>query len=196
MIGAYTYLCSRNIGGNRYLLLTEAYNITSIVITDSEITDIVMTGSLKLIEADQDTIIRLCEGDNRTFYHSVLFNVKNRSLETNELSRQLKIASRNGMAAIVLDNNDKMWLVGVDLRNRKFGPGLAMIKDELESNLNIRTYELKTVTNYNDLPFNSDLVDYVKDKIDRGFTSIDFGYLDTTEEITVDYPITVDAAVL
>lgn len=111
--------CGKNIGGNAYLFLTEAVNVTQVVVTAGEVSNIYMASgtAFRQIQADIDTIKRKYTG-RRTkksfilYDHLVEFICSKASAALNLLSIALDEASPCGVIALVVDSNSKAWLVG------------------------------------------------------------------------------------
>ena len=182
----YIKACEGNLSGNMYLFLTEVANISSIVVTSGEVSDIVMTGSetFKQIQADHNTIIRQClhEGkeDKMHYNHLVRFTCSNARTLLADLANQLAEASACGIVAIMMDYNGKGWLIGYN-ENDKGDRPLYLLSDEftsgadqIEEDGGKQTFTLSTINQYNDLPMNSTINDYILDSIaagtDVGFT--------------------------
>ena len=187
MIGVFNRQCGRNVPGNKFLLLSEVTNIKTVTITNGEVSDIEMFENqvFSRIEADQDYILRTEErsdGPAFSFTHQVVFQVGIPRAETNNLTGQLRGASPCGIAAIVVDNNNNVWLVGWNyVENYIRGLYLSdySLNSDRPENPTRISYTLSRVNECKDLPLDSTLSAYVLDELYSGETSLPF----TPEEI-------------
>lgn len=179
MIDTYIKLCERNHPGNRALFLIDVGDITTVEITDGEVSDIDLGfgDSFKKIEADLDTIQRQQNAQTsrvvQSFRHAVSFTVSNLRTATNDLSNELKIASRCGIAAIVIDSNQQTWLVGWNYIEA-YSRALFLKTEDDNSEENTAVYNLETLSEVEDLPLDDTLNEYALDKFYIGATEMDF----------------------
>ena len=176
----YIKVCEKNVAGNMYLFLTEAANVFNVVVTAGEVTDIVMTGvaTFKEIQADQNGLIRQVKqlgSQGKEYYeHFVNFVCGKASKELNTLADSLSEASPCGIVAIVMDSNGQAWLVGWNETDEGDRPlflntdNFTSGKDLTEVEGGKRTFDLKTISSFLDLPLDSTLNDYIKSEIMLG----------------------------
>lgn len=196
-ISTYEKICSRNRPGNMAIFIIDMGDITSVVITSGEVSEINLPGgsSFKKIDADLNTISRqeliIVKGAAKSYQHIVAFSASNLRLETNDLSNQLKVASRCGIVAIVVDANSQSWLVGWNYIEH-YLRGLFLREEDQNSSESIVNYSLQTVAEYEDIPLNEALNNFVLDVVKSGGTE-----LGNLESITVDSTIiTVDSTTI
>lgn len=121
-IAAYTKACTKNVGGNSAVYLTEAANITTVTVTSGEISAAITMGSgltFHEVEADLDNVVHTQEGvgtqTNISYTHRVEMVFSKPSTALNTLRDSLADASPCGVVAIVSDGNGISWLVGYNV---------------------------------------------------------------------------------
>jgi len=168
-IASYSKACSKNVGGNSAVYLTEASNIASVTVTSGEISALTMdTGkTFQEVQADLDTVVHTQEGagsqNNIAYTHRVEMRFGKPSTELNTLRDSLADASPCGILAIVSDGNGESWLVGynaTDGANR----ALYLATDSLnsgaepaEEDSQAITVALECQSGYLSLPFDDTL---------------------------------------
>ena len=137
-IASYSKACSKNVGGNSAVYVTEATNLSSATVTAGEISAVTMaTGkTFQEVQADLDSVVHTQEGagsqNNISYTHRVEMRFAKPSTELNTLRDSLADASPCGILCIVQDGNGESWLVGynaTDLTNR----ALYLATDSLNS---------------------------------------------------------------
>jgi len=118
-IAAYSKACSKNVGGNSAVYLTEATNVTAVTVTSGEISAALTMASGKTfheVEADLDSVTHTQEGTgtqtNISYTHRVEMIFSKPSVDLNTLRDSLADGSPCGLLAIVTDGNGTSWLVG------------------------------------------------------------------------------------
>jgi len=168
-IATFTKVCSKNVGGNSAVYLTETANIDSITVTSDEVSVVTMDGeeTFHEVKGQIDTIIRTEEGEGNAsniFYtHRVEIKFAKPSTELNVLRNALADASPCGIVAIVTDGNGESWLVGYNETDGVNRP-LRLVQDALNSGAapseedgQIVTIALEGTSGYVDLPFDDSL---------------------------------------
>lgn len=167
-IAAFTKACSKNVGGNSAVYLTEASNVTAVTVSSGEITAALTMASGKTfheVQADLDSVVHTQEGagtqQNIAYTHRVEMKFAKPSLALNTLRDSLANASPCGILAIVTDGNGTSWLVGynaTDGTNR----ALFLVTDSLnsgaepaEDGAQAITIALECQSGYLSLPFDS-----------------------------------------
>ena len=167
-IASYSKACSKNVGGNSAVYLTEASNVTDVTVTAGEITAAITMATGKTfqeVEADLDSVIHTQEGtgtqQNIAYVHRVEMKFAKPSVSLNTLRDSLADASPCGIIAIVTDGNGVSWLVGynaTDGTNR----ALYLATDSLnsgaepsEEDSQAITVALECQSGYLSLPFDS-----------------------------------------
>lgn len=167
-IAVYTKACSKNVGGNSAVYVTEASNVNSVTVTTGEITAAITMASGKTfheVQADLDSVVHTQEGEgsqqNIAYTHRVEMKFAKPSATTNALRDSLADASACGIIAIVTDGNGTSWLVGyneTDGTNR----ALYLATDSLNSGAEPAEEDSQAVTialecqsGYLSLPFDS-----------------------------------------
>jgi len=167
-IAAYTKACSKNVGGNSAVYLTEATNVSAVTVTSGEISAaITMDGTTTFheVQADLDSVIHTQEGtgtqSNISYTHRVEMRFAKPSVSLNTLRDSLADGSPCGLVAIVTDANGTSWLVGyneTDGTNR----ALYLAQDSLNSGAEPAeedgqaiTVALECQSGYLSLPFDS-----------------------------------------
>ena len=134
----YTKSCLKNIAGNSLLYVTEASNVTTVTVSNGEVTALTMETSktFKTVAMDIDTLQRTEEGKgfgtNIYYTHKIEATFSYLSTALRTFRNALADASPCGMIALVKDGNGTWWLVGyneVDTTNR----GLQLVQDNTTS---------------------------------------------------------------
>ena len=167
-IASYSKACSKNVGGNSAVYLTEAANVSSVTVTSGEISAAITmaTGTtFHEVQADLDSVVHTQEGEgsqsNIAYTHRVEMRFAKPSVGLNTLRDSLADASACGIVAIVTDGNGTSWLVGyneTDGTNR----ALFLATDSLnsgaepaEDDAQAITLALECQSGYLSLPFDS-----------------------------------------
>lgn len=176
MISTYTG-GNRTVPGNRALFIIEAQYVGGVSVIGGEGTAVSTTTTWKRIYTDDDSLERstniLSTRPNR-YEHSVTFTASKARKELNTLSDALRLSSFRGIVALVLDNNGIAWVVGFDNRTGRVGRPLRMLLDSFDSDENMRRYELKTVSNYGDIPLSSTMSGKVNTYVSLGTDAFRF----------------------
>ena len=122
-ITKYTKTCGKNIPGSSRIFFTEAANITSITVTDDQVSALTMESNTNFAEfaADLDSIKMTVEGKGSTSYSKTLkleakFSKKTKDLIAAESALADAVAC--GVAVIRVDNNGYAWLSGYTLNDK------------------------------------------------------------------------------
>lgn len=166
-IVAYTKACSKNVGGNSAVYITEASNLGSVTVTSGEISAALTmaAGTFHEVQADLDSVIHTQEGEgtqsNIAYTHRVEMRFAKPSVDLNTLRDSLADGSPCGIVAIVTDANGVSWLVGyneTDGTNR----ALYLATDSLnsgaepaEDDSQAVTVALECQSGYLSLPFDA-----------------------------------------
>lgn len=167
-IAAYTKACTKNVGGNSAVYITEAANLTTVTVTTGEISAALTMDTGKTfheVQADLDSVVHTQEGagnqSNISYTHRVEMKFAKPSVGLNTLRDSLADGSPCGLLAIVTDSNGVSWLVGyneTDGTNR----ALYLVADSLnsgaepaEDDSQLITVALECQTGYLSLPFDS-----------------------------------------
>jgi len=167
-IAAYTKACSKNVGGNSAVYLTEAANLSSVTVVSGEITAALSmsgTTTFKEVQADLDSVLHTQEGEgsqnNIAYTHRVEMRFAKPSVGLNTLRNALADASPCGVLAIVTDGNGRSWLVGyneTDGTNRALylaTDSLNSGQEPAEEDSQAITIALECQSGYLSLPFDS-----------------------------------------
>jgi len=168
-LAVYSKACTKNVGGNSAIYITEAANPATIAVTAGEISTLTM-GSGKTfhqLQADIDTIIRVEEGEgvgaNMKYSHRVEAKFSKPAVALSTLRDAIAGASPCGMLAIVTDGNGTSWLVGYN-ETDGFERPLRLVQDTFNSGGSPVDEDGQVVgiilgvdTGYIDLPFDSTL---------------------------------------
>lgn len=178
-IATYIKICELNRSGNLAMYLIDVENITSVTVTDGEVSEIILFGgsSFKKIDADINSIKRLQDiqenGAAKSYLHSINFTASILRTETNNLSTELRNSSRCGIAAIVIDANGKSWLVGWNTIEQHIRA--LYLKNENKSSIeNVVSYTLESLSEFQDLPLDAALNTHVIDAFYDGETELFF----------------------
>jgi len=172
---------NRNVSGNNYIFLTEAENVSSVVVTGGEVSDIVMVGTtaFKQVQADSYSIRRTQSGgrSNKSFtnyQHRISFRCSKPGSEINILSYALDDAQPGGLIAIVMDGNGNGWLIGWSQEEENKRP-LFLEENELDSgerpgdtDSSNHAFLLRGINDEMDLPMNDIINEYILDSIAAG----------------------------
>lgn len=138
-IAAYTKACSKNVGGNSAVYLTEASSLTSVTVAAGEISAaLTMSGTLTFheVQADLDSVVHTQEGagnqSNIAYTHKVEMVFAKPSVGLNTLRDSLADGSPCGILAIVTDGNGVSWLVGYNVTDGT-NRALYLVTDTLNS---------------------------------------------------------------
>lgn len=188
-LSIYTKTCAKNIAGNNAVLVTEASNVSSVVVDASgEVTAINMNASatFKQLQADQDSILRVEEAygsdSNLSYAHSIEMGFAKGSVNLNTLRDSLAAASACGIIAIVQDSNGKSWLIGYNevdgtkralrLTQDNYGSGNSPADEDVQK----ADVILASISGYVDLPLDSALNTSISDALAAGGgTAIEWG---------------------
>lgn len=137
-IAVYNKQCSKNVGGNSAVFLTEAGNIDTVTVTTGEISAITMnsTETFHEVEADLDGVLHTQEGtgtaNNISYLHRVEMFFAKPSAALNVLRDSLAAASPCGILALVQDGNGNVWMVGYNDTDKAKRP-LRLVQDSMNS---------------------------------------------------------------
>jgi hypothetical protein len=124
-IAKYKRTCGKNLPGNRYqICLADIANITEVEETSNEISDITMSGvtTFHEVQAEIDSVQFTQDGTFGTSGAStqnLIFKLGLPSTEASIFLDSLKASIACGIAAIVVDNNSKAWLVGATIEAKE-----------------------------------------------------------------------------
>lgn len=167
-IASYSKACTKNVGGNSAVYITEASNLSAVTVTTGEITAALTMDTGKTfqeVQANLDSVVHTQEGagsqSNIAYTHKVEMKFAKPSLSLNTLRNSLADGSPCGILAIVTDGNGNSWLVGyneTDGTNR----ALYLVTDSLNSGAEPAeedgqaiTIALECQSGYLSLPFDS-----------------------------------------
>ncbi len=166
-INVYSKTCSKNVGGNSAVFLTEAGNLASVTVTAGEISAISMTASETFheAEADLDGILHTQEGagnaNNIAYTHRIEMYFAKPSATLNAFRDALADASPCGILAIIQDGNGNCWLVGYNATDgvkrslRLVQNGMNSGNAPTDEDSQRVTVALEGISGYLSLPFDS-----------------------------------------
>jgi len=166
-IVAFTKSCTKNVGGNSAVYVTEAANINAVTVTSGEISALTMDSGKTFheVQTDLDSIIHTQEGagnsSNIGYTHRVEMGFAKPSTTLNTLRDSLANASPCGILAIVTDGNGTSWLVGYN-ETDGYNRALRLVQDNMASGAEPNeddaqrvSIALECINGYLSLPFDS-----------------------------------------
>ena len=177
-LSTFNRTCSKNVTGNLHLFLADANNVESVTVTAGEISDIVMTTDTYFheIQADIDTLIRSQEAENEEagiYNHRVEFKIAKANASVNEAINNILNSSFCGIMAIVMDSNQRAWIVGYSENDENDRP-LHLESHNFDTEEQMNEIVLSSKDQALDLSCDSTINDYIINSIaagtDLGFT--------------------------
>lgn len=174
-LAAYTKTCGKNVSGNFHkVFLTEVANLTSVTLTDLEISAVTMNGStyFQMLVGEIDSVQFKSEGNGGPNYfetQTLTIKFAKASKEVNAVIEAITDAVTCGIVAIRVDGNGKAWMSGHDYNavDKKARP-YNQVKVTYDSGLkpsdaegNIVTVELTRESEWDELPFTDTVSGYI-----------------------------------
>lgn len=208
-LSTYIKPCERNVAGNRWLFIANVDDIASVQVSAGVVTDIVMQSGTAFyqIQVREGSLERREDRKGEqpaSWDHNIAFDITRLDKFVNTLTDNLFHAGACGIVALVMDNNDRCWMVGwntVELRARALHmPGCKWNFGSTISEFSASAFTLIANSEQQDLPLVAGLNAYISGvvngtpgtgAVELPFTGWQSITIDRTD-ITIDDTVTID----